>query len=416
MHRTQQWVMAKQILFLGSLFGWMVLVGAFAFAQEKEAFSEKSKKGPLDTQLLEVFACTNKTPKECPRLQAFLADPDPSMSAILDAVAQFQDDHKRVGAATVLGWLKDPAYLPQLFTAYKTSYSAVSKEAVVASVVRIGTPEVIPWLNKVSKTKDIGTMITMANAYGSLGMAEGVKPLLGMAKFYHPKVRAAAMNALGHIGDAEAVDPLLNILLAGEGKSNVEERALWALGKLKSKEAAPAILVMLFNDSVDVRSRAARVLGELKPKYMVPVLQSKLEKEDVNIVGEVSLAAARLGDTRLVPAMNWAAMNPHLKEKVRSQVFWAIGMMGDERSVPPLLALLKSQNQSLLILTIETLGNLGNLSAGPALLNLLEHNMLEVREIAVWSLEKLSGLQHGDDYAAWEDWLIEEDLFERPPP
>ena len=81
-----------------------------------------------------------------------------------------------------------------------------------------------------------------------------------------------------------------------------------------------------------------------------------------------------------------------------------------------LAALLRSQDLQLVLLSLESLGQLGHPGAGAAIRPMLEHHSDEVRAVAEWSMEQVSGLRHGDRLDLWDEWLASEASRGKPEP
>jgi HEAT repeat protein len=375
---------------------------AYVMTSGSSAYAAKPDPPHSLESLLEAVAiCTIPSAPGCEALKQSVArvadDPD-----ILLPHLDSEDTDTRIGASAAMGYVGTLVHLKVLDARLGVEISAAVREAIVGSVGRLGFAEGIPILKKLSEG-GVGDRIMAANAFVRLGHADGVPILLSQLGHSHPKVQAAALTALGKLADARAIMPIMDLLGEGVIAWTAKVQAIFALGELKAEESAPLLLVSMGHPEPDVRRRAARALGFLKTPYAVPGLIHY--SEDTEIAGEVAIAIAIIGDRSAVPALNWAAMNPELSEARRRQVFWALGMMQDERTVPPLAELCRSQNLQLVLLAAETLGRLGRPSGTPALLGLMEHDRHEVRGMAEWSLKRISGANFGEDFGAWESWI-----------
>ena len=53
---------------------------------------------------------------------------------------------------------------------------------------------------------------------------------------------------------------------------------------------------------------------------------------------------------------------------------------------------------------VQAIGHIGDTASVPRLISLLTHDTLRVREMALWSLESITGQQLGYDPAPWWKW------------
>ncbi len=373
------------------LLGWLPLVDA----------ARKSGLPSLEVLLEAVARCAVPSATSCEVLKQAVARAADDPDQLLPFLSS-EDTDTRIGASAALGYVGKKEHLKVVEQRLEVENSAAVKEPLLSAVGRLGFIEGLPMLEKFAN-RGIGDRIMAANAIAQLGHPEGVPVLLAQLSHPHPKVQSAALVALAKLMDSRAVEPVMDALGSGKMAWTTEIHAIHALGELKVSEAGPLLLLRLSHPEPDVRRRAARVLGLLKISYAVPALVQR--SEDTEIAGDVAIAIATIGDARAVPDLNWAAMNPDLSEGSRRQVFWALGMLQDARSVPPLVELCRSRDLSLVLLAAETLGRLGQNSGAGVLLGLMEHERDEIRAMAEWSLKQISGQDFGEDYGAWEGWI-----------
>jgi len=167
---------------------------------------------------------------------------EPAVKPLLAALED-EDWKIRLGAATVLGVMKDPrAVDPLLF--FLGEKDRASREAARKALVEIGMP--------------------------------AVKPLIAALKDENINVRAEAVKALGEIKDPRAADPLIPLL--GEEDARLRADVIDALGKIGSPSAVRHLIVALKDDKhYRNRARAANALGELKdPKALRPLVDAML--------------------------------------------------------------------------------------------------------------------------------------------
>ncbi len=124
-------------------------------------------------------------------------------------------------------------------------------------------------------------------------------------------VKFGAAEALGEIGNPKAVPPLVEHMLQDEDpdfRAKIAEQ----LGILGSKDAIPGLIKALKDDFSETRENAAKSLGMLKAEQAVDALNELLLKDP----------------------------SPY----VRRQIAWALGEIGDNKSVSFLIKTLKDKD------------------------------------------------------------------------
>jgi HEAT repeat protein len=145
-----------------------------------------------------------------------------------------------------------------------------------------------------------------------------------------------AASALVAIG-APAYEPLTRLLNtpAWIARGN----AVWALGALGKREAAPLLAPVLRDAEPAVRRRGAWALGALDASEAVPALIDALKDSDAEVRQQVAWALGAIGDRRAVDALI-AALGDQAPA-VREQAAWALGAIGDRRAEAALSKALK---------------------------------------------------------------------------
>jgi len=187
-------------------------------------------------------------------------------------------------------------------------------------------------------------------------------------KAQDPELRYWSADALGKIGDADAIPTL--ILALNDPFDAVRMSACVALGYLKAVGAVPSL--------IDVAS------GKIPPgkhsHLFVPVE-----------VGEVRWMAAqalgRIGDNRAVnPLME---ILPTAGGDLGLYVAQALGELRDRRAVPALIEEIKRREEPELRGVAEALGRIGDPQAVPALVDLLQTGKEDVRYAAAVALGRM---------------------------
>ena len=149
----------------------------------------------------------------------------------------------------------------------------------------------------------------------------------------NPLMRTAAAHALGVRGDARALDALLAALAADE-EAGVRGAAATALGELGERDAAPALVEGLQSDeSSEVREAAAEALGDLlDSEALHPLLMAREEDESVAVQSAAAGALNKFGSHRLVEALRNSD-----SVSTRAAAAQVLGERGNPSAIPPLI-------------------------------------------------------------------------------
>ncbi len=174
--------------------------------------------------------------------------------------------------------------------------------------------------------------------------------------------RQAVFGALQRLGDPRAVPVMLD-LLAATGDQQLRILAADTLGELKDARAAGPLegIVEDRSQSTDLRGVSAISIGKLRAPHALPLLEKVLLDESADL--DLRKSAAR-----------------------------GIDSLADTRATAALLrALDRKQDRELLLVIVDTLGDLGDASAIPALDRLARgHADRFVRESAQAARESIA--------------------------
>ena len=146
-------------------------------------------------------------------------------------------------------------------------------------------------------------------------------------------VLSSALQLLSETG-ADLTTPLIDLLKHPDADLRIQ--AALALGTQARPETVDALLAALDDDDVNVRFHAIEALGKLSPPAAVEPLAAIAESNDFFLAFPALEALARIRDAavapRLVPLLH--------VELVCDQAAEALGQVGDEDAVAPLVAAL----------------------------------------------------------------------------
>lgn len=167
---------------------------------------------------------------------------------------------------------------------------------------------------------------------GEVGI--GTTELIAALGSADPALRVAAVRALGRSGQAAALQPLLAAL----ADQQVRAEAVQALGELGASVALPALLeIVATAESTFLRRAAIAAIGSLGDRSALPHLTSYLAQE--GLASAALAAIVRFADPSAEEAI--APLLTAMDTALVEQAVGALGKLGTERSVRPLLDLVK---------------------------------------------------------------------------
>ena len=125
--------------------------------------------------------------------------------------------------------------------------------------------------------------------------------ILENSKDYDEKTRGYMAMALAHFPETDSVAALRNALK--ENSDEIQIAALWSLGSLGTKDAAPDVEKFLKSDKPELRKMSAYVLGVIGKKEEAPKLKPLLNDASTDVRWNTALALARLGDDAGYPVL-----------------------------------------------------------------------------------------------------------------
>jgi len=266
-----------------------------------------------------------------------------------------------------------------------------------------------PDLLRLLKDGNPRTRQRAALAVGRVGLREGTPALVAVLNDVEPEVREMAAFALGLLADPAARDPLVNAL--SDPSPRVKGAAAEALGLIGDAAAAPAIgrmaaalvdagmLSTLPPEADDVRRDTAAAAYRFAV-YALARLKAfdALSAAALDRAGQprvhwwpVAFALQRIEDPRALPALTTFAKDPH--PYTRAFAAKGLGALKDRSAVATLLPMVTSTDRSVAVEAIRSIGRLGDPTAAPALLKIVQTGKSDpaIRVEAVAALGGLAG-------------------------
>ena len=235
-----------------------------------------------------------------------------------------------------------------------------------------------------------------ARAALSLGIKkhrDALGPLRRLIESGEPsaEVRAEVYRALGRIADPAAVDLLAWALQKDENPA-ARQQAAWALGALADEAALTTILRALDKErDPGVRSALAGALGGIGDPRAEVALLKLLEVADPGLRNQTIRAMGRMGSEKMVAPL-LAALAGEEDPAGQVEIVNALAMIGDPASRLPLESLLERSGSDLVrTRAVLALGAIRDGSSIPALVDLLDLGTPEQKYLALDAL-----IQMGD--------------------
>jgi HEAT repeat protein len=275
---------------------------------------------------------------------------------------------------------------------------------ILLLVSACGMPDDVPTLIEKARQGDGKASMKLVRAMGSadrdvalaaykgiIDLGTDIEPWLtrGLESPVDSVVEASAA-ALGNLGDSGNLPVLIGVM---EGEGGRRYAAAWALGEIGDLAAVPNLVRALGSDDSLLRKSAVRALIKLGPEAGGAVTVFLEETSDIS--GDASgdstsqRAAIRIvGELRTETAVDVLISIDGLN---RDAAAWALGRIGSEGVLKPLLDALSDPGWQVRREAAEALGSLEDDRAVPALTEALDDTETVVREWAARSLETITG-------------------------
>ncbi len=292
----------------------------------------------------------------------------------------------RKAAADGLGVLKTQKSLESLFKKINDPDSEVRK-AVVSALGKLGNIKAQTPLIRHLKDSHAEVREAAAKALGELGNSLCVEELISCFHDKTWKVREQAAVALGKLGDERALQPLLE--MTDEMDADVRHAAAVALGTLHTPKAMQILFDKLQEQEWWKKETAAIALGYSgDPKVLEPLLEG-LDDPDwrIRVAMLNGLRSLGISELKVEDALVKRLQDPH--EEVRRAAIMAIGFLGTEKVLAPIIPCLNDPHVNVRQAAALTLGMIGNLEVLEPLLNGLNDPEDEVKNACLEALQKI---------------------------
>ncbi len=227
-----------------------------------------------------------------------------------------------------------------------------------------------------------------ARALGNLGlpMAGGaVEAVFRLVDDEEPFVQQEARQALMHLLGDDSMEQFIAVLQGD--RSNARMTAVQVLATHTSPAARDALLLALGDEDEEVRAEAVMALQRIERPQLLGLLKQGLARRDAYRIQ--AAAAQMIGELKMTEALGDLSallVADDVVPEVKKEAARTLSGMKQRLDVPGLVAQLQSSDRLQQSQAIQLLGLHGGRESVDALLNLLKHEDLFVRQRAVFAL------------------------------
>jgi len=282
-------------------------------------------------------------------------------------VVQDPDPYVRGEAMAVLGIYTDQHTLDLLNRSLADHDPAVRAYAAQALGHR---EDLTDATSLIEALKDEHATVRFCAAY-SLAVknaSDAVIPFIRALDDEDERVRGTAIAALGSSGDARAIEPLA-MRLSCESEPMKSEIML-ALAKLRGRDEVERLAALLESNSPQERLNVACALWVLEDERAIDPLIDLLDYEGVVCRPSILNLLVWRKPGKAVDALI-AILAGKCSAVSKADAAWALGEIGDQKAIGPLLASLDRDERSLSLRAVEALGKLEAEEAVPPIVRIL---------------------------------------------
>jgi HEAT repeat protein len=203
-----------------------------------------------------------------------------------------------------------------------------------------------------------------------------------------PVLRTGVVRILGLSGKLDAIDALVGA--TKDPDQDVRRAAVAALGSIKGPATVPPLIDALKDSYWFARSEAASALGQDHDARAVKPLLDAMADSDKNVESSAETALLFLAKEPGVHADDFAARLNDSNPKVVLISAVCLAVLKDSRSVPVLMKLISSPDQTTRLDAVKGLGETGDPSVIPTLRQTLKDPDVNMRG---WSIIGLGNLK-----------------------
>lgn len=283
------------------------------------------------------------------------SEPDPRFDQQESLEAlESEQVYRRQVAAEFLAKWGDGSVVTPLVRHMHNDPSVIVRKICLMGLLGRGDESLVPEFIKVLKAEDANLRQKAVYALGELRTDEGYTALLGMLEDSAPETRIEAVEAIAKFSKKESLGEMAK--LYGDKDIAVRRTVVEKIAEIGDKDAVEHLLPALKDSDAAVARTAVEKLGELEAVEAVEHIKPLLKHE-----------------------------NPPLREAAAR----AISRMPAKGAIEELIEALRDENPDVRRTVIELWGPVATDEAVEALISLLDDNDAEVRYCALAALEKM---------------------------
>ncbi len=309
----------------------------------------------------------------------------PSLLMMLDHA----DAGLRATIVEALGRIGDRSALAKIVELLSDSSETVQRNAVLAVQKLPDRRAAKPILTILKRTQNADLRRQSVLALATTGSKKAVPTLTGLLANADAELQRAIAEALSRIDSPEAAESLAAMLHCDD--LAVVTKALLGLRKHAVESAAPTLLQLCEHPNAAIRRHAVEALAETGQEVVFDTLQQKLASDSsVEVRTAAARSCGKVNDKRFVRDLEEALRD---EPSVRSAALVSLAMIGDESSIPAMLASLHDSVPEVRYHAVTALGKLKADKATRAIKVLLEDESEMVRVATISTLKTL-GIQN----------------------
>jgi HEAT repeat protein len=289
---------------------------------------------------------------------------------------------------------------------------------VAEVLAQIKDPKSVPALMQALGGEFYTVRSRAALALGAIGADEAVQPLVELLKDNEAEVRIAAVTALGQFNLSETFDNMADLLLE-DLEIEVRVAAAKALGATKHPQAIPYLMLALrdpfwWYEREQAAGELLKALENLGTMMIDPLLEA-LNDTEGTIRKYAATLLGHIGDPRAIEPLGMALYDMHFEVGqaaaealakfgpvglkrlaealhhpetwLRQHAIYGLTLSSDKRVVPVILEMLNDPEREVQKQAIQSLGQLGDDRALPALqviaINRADKELYTLAKIAI---------------------------------
>jgi HEAT repeat protein len=205
--------------------------------------------------------------------------------------------------------------------------TAPKRQAAAAALGKTGDNRAIKPLETALEDHDNHVRVAAVEALSQIGSSQSSAALFRRLKDADHHVRAAAIEALGRLGDPRIVDPIAESLLT-DSSWDVRKLSVEALGRIRDDRASQLLARALKDPDHDVRQTAAAALGQMPdPRSIGPLVLAL--KDENSSVRQAAKASLRQIDRQWELSPGAQSVIPELEAAVNDKEYWVAQSAAD---------------------------------------------------------------------------------------